>query len=457
MRFLFCSFTTPGFLFPLVGLSLALRARGRRVAFVSGPSASPLLERYDLRRADGGGGDGPRARHSAFDVRQWGDPAATARGVERVEDAVDRFEPDVVVTHQLCQAPLIVRDRRPVRLAVLGLAAYLWPPARPATGASRELDERRRAHLHGNVKILNRARARVGLEPVRPDPRACPFLGDLFLLRTVPAFEPDLASLPARVHAVGACLWHPEEEAAEWTAVRAELDASDGPVVFVQGGRVFDAPDAWPRLLQALADLPVRVVASPGRRERAAGDPPEGIVLEARVPHDLVMPRARVAVSNASSTIVLSALTHGVPNVLLPVGGEGPALAERVVSAGCGVRLPAAADAGELGRVIGRLVTDEESRRRCRPVREAFRAVPGLEVASGLVERLARRGGPLTRPTGDPGPPPTGRGGEARSDARPAPPRGAAGASEGAGVRLSPPAERSTVRRPSDRSREDLR
>jgi UDP:flavonoid glycosyltransferase YjiC (YdhE family) len=393
VRYLFCSFTTPGFLFPMAGLALELRGRGHDVAFVSGPSAKPWLDEAGLSRLTCGPDE-----DRTFDVRLWGHVAVAALGARQVEAAVGRFRPDVMVSHQLCEPAVLVRERQGVPLAVLGLASYLWPVARGYDlEAPPEVAARRQGHLTDNLRILNEARAMFRLPPVEAGAADHPLLGDLFMLRTVPALEPQLDDYPAQVHAVGACLWEPpRDDAAAWAALRARFALPDAPLLYVQPGRGFGGPGFWPLLVEALRGEPVQVVASTARMDTALGEVPRNFVADGHVLQGPVLRRADAAASG-STTAILGAAACGVPSLVLPVSGERVTLTHLVESAGFGARVDAAVDAEELLYAVRRVMASEALLRGARRAQAALAELDGFGAAADLVERLGREGGRVVR------------------------------------------------------------
>ena len=393
VRYLFCSFAAPGFLHPLVGVAGELRRRGHAVAFASSPAADAVLAAEALERLED-----PRDDAGGFDLKLWGQPARTGRDVLAVERAAARFRPDVLVTHQLCQAPVIARERTGTPLAVLGLAAYLGPPA---GGPPRRGDaaSRRRGHLVDNVGLLNQARALFRLPELAPDASALPLLGELFLLRTVPELAPDLPDFPRRVHAVGACRWEPEGSARAGSELRARFALPRAPLLYVSHGRTFGGAGFWAQLVEALGGRAVQVVAAVGRMDQPRGEVPANFLVLDHPPESAVLPHAAAVLSTASSTPVLAGLAHGLPNVLVPVGGEGPILSSVLADAGCALRLEAETlDAPTLFRAVEEAFTSATLREGSRALGRAFARMEGFGAAAGLLERLGRTGAPVLRP-----------------------------------------------------------
>ncbi|HEX7119824.1 MAG TPA: nucleotide disphospho-sugar-binding domain-containing protein [Longimicrobiales bacterium] len=390
MRFLMCSFGNPGFLFPMLGLALELRRRGHEVAFVTGIEAGGVLQRLGVRRIPRGDGDG-----ESFHVARWPSPIHTAIDVKHIEYALERFGPDALVTHSLCQAPIIVKERTGIAVGVMGFAAYLWPSAGGADGTVgpklRRLQEWRAEDM---LLQLNRARSLFRLKPRDLDLRDFPLLGDLFMVRSVPELEPTLPLLPEQVHVVGACLWEPPAgESDPWSEIRSRLTAPDAPILYAHQGRAFGRPDFWPLLTCALAGESLQVIASVGRMDGGPGDLPGNFFARDHVPQELVLPRAAAVVCAGHTSVVLGTLTHGLPGVVVPHGGETPDNADRLVAQGCAIRL----DGAELGPdtlrdAVFEAMRSDAMRDNARRIQKAFERMSGFDTAATLVEALGTTG-----------------------------------------------------------------
>jgi UDP:flavonoid glycosyltransferase YjiC (YdhE family) len=388
MKLLFCSFDSPGYLFPLIGLALELQERGHQLAFAVEANALQTLVGVGIDRIPRGVTDGP-----SFRVNVHHQPLSIAVDVKHLEHAVERFAPDILVTHQLAHAPLLVRERTGIPVAVMGLFSYLWswsPDAGILTGTSG-LERTRQWRIGSDVAIVNEARALFRLPVLTVDGPDLPFLGDLFMLRTIEEFSPELAQLPPQVHAVGACLWEPpREDEKEWHALRAQFGAPDAPLLYVQHGRTFRGPGFWTELKEALADQPVQVVASVGRMDQDVGAVPANFVALDHVPQGLVLPHASAVISGGHTTAVLGALTHALPSILIPGGGETQDNAEKVVNAGCGVRLEGEALTTQAIRAaVDGVLAGAQPSRMGRRVQQAFARTAPFQNAAELVEQLA--------------------------------------------------------------------
>lgn len=389
MRVLLCPIASHGFVHPAVAVAQALQRRGHTVAFATGQFFAETLARAGLDRIPRGARDG-----ASFGIERWFDPLDVAMQVKHVEYAIRQFAPDVLVTHPLALGPLIVRERTRIPVAVLGMAAYLWPvSSAPATTETA----RRLAWRHAEMmRWLNEARAPFRLAPIAAEPAESPLLGDLFLLQSVPELV-DVEALPRHAHLVGACLWEPPagEELEQWT--RGAVASAD-PVVYVHHGRSFDHPSFWPAVVGALGG-PYRVVAAIGRMDRVTTGAPPNFYVRDHLCQGAVLPHARVAITGGNTTAALGALTHGVPSLIIPGGSEQPDVAELVARAGAGLVLPLGeATEHRVADAVRTLLASGELAQRARQIAHAFARCGGPDAAARLIERLPAARAPVTRP-----------------------------------------------------------
>src|SRR5207245_5815692 len=84
--------------------------------------------------------------------------------VRHVQHAIERFDPDVLLTSTLALGPLIAGEIADLPVAVLGLATYLWPVAIP--GGERRAADPQAEYRHREMTALyNAARGLFGLSP----------------------------------------------------------------------------------------------------------------------------------------------------------------------------------------------------------------------------------------------------------------------------------------------------
>lgn len=394
MRALFCPLASHGFVFPAIAVARSLRELGHTGAFVTGPAFGPILEGIEIERVPRGKNDG-----QSFQVESWFEPLSVAMQVKHIEYALGAFAPDVLVAHPLSLGALLVAERARLPVAVLGLSAHLWP-VREELGhppPPTETEERLAWRHADMMRYYNEARRLFKLGPCEAGPRRSPFLGDLFMLQSVPELTPDIGDYPDRVHLVGACQWEPPPDA-ELEAWLAGAGSAGDPLIYVHHGRAFTSPSFWDEVTEALSDRPCRVAAAIGRMDRKATGFPSNFFVRGHLCQGAVLSRARMVVSGGNTTVVLGALTHGLPGLIAPGGGEQADVALQVGGAG-------AARVLDLQRLTPRLVreaveevlADEAMAARARELRWAFERAGGPRRAARLIERLAETRSPVLR------------------------------------------------------------
>jgi UDP:flavonoid glycosyltransferase YjiC (YdhE family) len=175
-----------------------------------------------------------------------------------------------------------------------------------------------------------------------------------------------------------------------------ELPPGEAPLVLVAPSTAQDHEGRMLRAaLQAMADLPVRVIASTNKRGEgfADYDVPANAKLVDWISYSRTMPRCDLVVCHVGHGTLMRALTNGVPVVACPAAGDMNENAARVDWAGVGVRLPR--------RLIGvrglRLAVQRALADRDRLARNAARLADWSAThdagatAAALVEDLAAR------------------------------------------------------------------
>lgn len=388
MKYLFCPLASHGFVYPAIGIARALRSRGHEVAFATAPAFGATIGQSGFERIPRGAKDG-----DSFEVGIWAHPLSAAMQVKHVEYALGRFVPDVLVASQLANGPLIVGERTGLPVAVVGLAAYLWPLWQEGGVAQTEIEKRLEWRYGDMMGHFNRARALFGLRPSEAGHLDTPLHGDLFMVQSVPALERDAGAFPTRVRCVGSCLWEPPVEAdPDLAAWLEESVASGESVVYVQPGRSFERPGFWSQLIETLKNRPVRVVASIDRMDKQAGAIPSGWFVRGHVPQGQVLRYAHAVISSGHTASVIGALTHGLPSLLLPSGSGSEDIAERCVGAGAAIAVyDGQTSVPSLGAMCDELLQSESLRENAQRLQKAFMEYDGCETAAELLESMPSR------------------------------------------------------------------
>jgi UDP:flavonoid glycosyltransferase YjiC (YdhE family) len=116
------------------------------------------------------------------------------------------------------------------------------------------------------------------------------------------------------------------------------------------------------------------------------------------VPQSEVLPFCDAVVAHGGFHTVIGALMHGVPLVLLPIGGDNGRNAEWTALRGAAVVLgPDERTAVSIRSAIRAVLHDPAYRCAAERLQSAIADLPPISVAVGLVEQLATERRPLER------------------------------------------------------------
>ena len=174
--------------------------------------------------------------------------------------------------------------------------------------------------------------------------------------------------------------------------------AADGDTVYLTLGTVFNAEsgDLLARALAGVREIGVPVVVTTGRQIDPAelGHQPPHVRVRRWIPQAELLPSCRAVVSQGGSGIVMGALAHGLPSVLLPVGADQPHTAARVAELGAGVVLDALTASPEsVGAAVRRVLEDGSFGAAALRVRDEYLALPSAAEAVTRLERTSKAAG----------------------------------------------------------------
>lgn len=166
------------------------------------------------------------------------------------------------------------------------------------------------------------------------------------------------------------------------------------PLVYVTFGTVAGGLDhvreVFTSTLRALAELPVRVLLTTGANgEVDHADVPGNARVEQFWPQDEVMPLAAVVVSRGGFGTTMSALSAGVPQVVVPLFSTDQYLnAEAVSALGAGVAIHGGPDAtSAIAEAVTRVLTESSFRTSSGEIAEQIAALP---EAADVVDQIGR-------------------------------------------------------------------
>lgn len=216
---------------------------------------------------------------------------------------------------------------------------------------------------------LNRVRRRHGLASLGSDLRRTYTDADRTLYADIPQLFPPQAMPPAHDY-LGAVIWVPPVDLPAWWQ-RPEL-SSGRPIIYVTLGSSGQGA-LLPRVLRALAPLPVTVLAATAGTVRVDAVPPNAFVAPF-LPGDAAARRASLVICNGGSPTSQQALTAGVP--VLGIAGNLDQFLNMhgIVAAGAGQLLRADRfEETALRHAATRLLDDGPARLAARQLAAAFR------------------------------------------------------------------------------------
>jgi UDP:flavonoid glycosyltransferase YjiC (YdhE family) len=381
MRVLFVSTPGAGHISPLVPLIEAFVDAGDDVLVASGPEASEVVARSGARfeqagvsqaeviarlaaRTRGAPGDGlpPDRIIHYFLPRAFGEIAVD----EMIDDVLRlgrEFRPEVLIFEAFALAGPLAADV----LAVPAIT-HLFGPTPP-------LDA---------VVLANDA-----VSPIwRAHGRSVPGWAGIFRDMTIQISPPSLevAEVP-----VGESMYLRPTPGPKAPASRGER-----PLVYVTFGTLFNANlDLFRRVLEALGDEPIDVVATVGRDQDPAAllPHPANARVERFIPQADLLPTCSAIVHHGGAGTTFGALAHGVPQVILPQGADNFEHAAMCASAGTAVSLePDGVNAETLVDAVRRVLADPNfavASNRCAAEITAMPDAP--RVAESVREWVGRR------------------------------------------------------------------
>ena len=340
----------------LLPLAVAARRAGHEVVVATGPDLAGLVQRQGLTAWP----VGPTFDEAGGLPRSPADFAVT--GEKRATDLLPRaldWRPDVVVHEETELAGLLLAARGGIRHAVHGLGINASGSWEVYSALVDELGVR-----HGLPGLAATLRAATFLS-------ICP-----------PSLQPAGTAWP-RIRPIRPAFGLPEPG----EQLPAAVEALPYPrTVHLTLGTVLGGASALATALAGLRILPVNVVVTvgPGIDPAGLGRQPANVVVERYLPHTLLLPRCDLVVSHGGAGILLGALTHGLPQLVLPQSADQFGNAAAVRAAGAALVLgPDELSAAAVTTAATQLLDRPQFRNRARALAAEIDAMPGPEDVAG--------------------------------------------------------------------------
>jgi UDP:flavonoid glycosyltransferase YjiC (YdhE family) len=390
MRILFTSCPAYGHVNPMLPLAHQARLAGHDVAFATGVELVPEIERrgFDTWLV------GPSRAETDASVRVTLPNLAELHSEERmraqiegvfVDSAAKRavelvpraehWRPDIIVHEMTELAGALAAAHTGARHVVHGLgpvpSAHLWK-AWFAPGFAKLCEQ---WQMPGLAEEIRRA-TYLDISPPSLRYDGEPAWQQITPLRPVAGEPAQGERLPEAL----AALPHPQ-------------------TIHLTLGTIFnEAPGVLETAIAGLCELPLNLVVTTGPDTDPArfGPQPRHVLLEPYIPHTLLLPRCSLVVSHGGAGIMLGALAHGLPQLILPQGADQFMNAAACQNARVALALtPDEFSADAVAAAATRLITEPEFDAAAGGIRAEIGAMPtAADVLAGeLVHVRANRAG----------------------------------------------------------------
>jgi MGT family glycosyltransferase len=210
---------------------------------------------------------------------------------------------------------------------------------------------------------------------------------DLVLHATDKAFDFCTEILPSHHRYVGPLFWEKaanalkllKEEGPPWILITVSTSPQPGDLTVIKTA------------LQALLTMDFRILVTlASNKERDELDwIPANVHLTGYIPHSWVLPYCRLVISHAGHGIVMKAMFHGVPMVLVPWGRDQPGVAARAERLGAAVVVAKSeCNVPTLTQAIEKILTDPQYCKRLQTISSRLQKIDGVAEAVDHIERF---------------------------------------------------------------------
>jgi UDP:flavonoid glycosyltransferase YjiC (YdhE family) len=178
-------------------------------------------------------------------------------------------------------------------------------------------------------------------------------------------------------------------------AAPARAVAEDAPVLISLSTISYPGQaEVLQRLVDAVADLPVRAIVTTG----PSLDPlditaPANVTVHQFVDHDEVMKTARLVIGHGGHGTTMRALAHGVPVLVVPMSSHADhqLVADALVAAGTGATVSKHATPDELRSAMARALDDDPIHSGARRMAELLADRDGASAAADVIDSVIAR------------------------------------------------------------------
>jgi len=305
-----------GYLYPSIRLAHILQANSQSVLVVSTNEHNAILANYGIEHFP------VRDSNNRFlDLHGWATPENGLKCLNVVNDLVNRYKPDVIVTSPLAMISFILAEKYKIPLINVGFCEYLFP----GKLAGNEVKQWR---INKFTETYNSYRFNIGLPPISVSSDS-PLVGTKYLLRSVPTLNDDIV-LPDQVEYVGDLYFEPQFVHKPLFKFIAASKQVGRRIVYIQIGRLFKSDDVWQNLLKALSQLPISFIVDTGRADYSIQGLTSNFFTSSFIPIGAVKDDIDFVICTGQTTSVISSIIHEKRILAIPHSADSIELTKRL-------------------------------------------------------------------------------------------------------------------------------
>lgn len=310
---------------------------------------------------------------------------AAHRMVPDLLEICGSWKPDLIVRNDFEFASCVVAERLSIPHATISVSFFL-----PAATLEPMIGDQ-----------LAYLRSMHGLSPYPATQMLYPYL---YLSYTPPSFQPREIQVMHMLRPASVPMPADIALPAWWDRLL------DRPSVYASMSSVYRGVSIFPDIIAGLRDEPINLILTIGNNQDPGqfGPQPPNVYIERFIPQAALFPRCDLFITHNPLFTMMSALSYGLPLLMIPIGGELRIGAMRAAELGLGrvIKLPGQSSdffdqwvpelsPQSVNAAARELLHKPRYLNNARRVRDEILALPGPEHAAELLARLAVTKAPL--------------------------------------------------------------